>query len=699
MSGDAVHYGSATRFLTATFTVLLTACAPANVDWNVYGGSVAADRYSPLKQIDAHNVQTLRQVWRFDMNETGDSQTNPLIIDGTLYAMTPALRVVALNAATGAQRWAFDSGATGRGPSRGLAYWRNGNERRLFAGAMNLLFALDPASGKPVESFGDAGRIDLCDGLAGDRARCQVALTSPGVIYRDLLIVGFRTGETRPAPPGDIRAFDVRSGKLRWTFHTIPAAGEAGADTWPPDARSFSGAANNWSGLSLDAKRGVVYVPTGSAVSDFYGADRPGANLYANTLLALDAATGRRLWHFQTVHHDILDRDLPTAPSLTTIEHEGRRREVVVQPTKQGFVFVFDRETGQPVFPIEERPVPASEVPGEKSWPTQPHASVPAPLARQHLTDDLLTTRTAAAHEWARQQFAGMRSEGPFTPPGISRPSIVFPGYDGGAEWGGAALDRHGVLYINVNDIAWTAQLQPTAALRTAGEALYQMRCAVCHGAQREGSPPAFPSLVGIAGRLTDEQIVQIVHTGRGRMPAFTGLAAAELKSLLDYLHDPSVTAGDKKEMMTMATNAPPYTFTGYHKFLDPDGYPAVAPPWGTLNAVDLNTGRTRWRIPLGEYPELTAQGLAATGSENYGGPIVTASDLLFIGATMFDSKFRVFDTRDGSLLWETRLPFAGIATPATYMVDGKQYVVIYSSNARNKAAPQGAAYVAFALP
>jgi len=436
------------------------------------------------------------------------------------------------------------------------------------------------------------------------------------------------------------------------------------------------------------------------------------------SMLALDAASGRKLWHFQEVHHDILDRDLPTAPSLLTITHQGRKVDVVAQPTKQGFLFVLERETGTPVFPVEERAVPRSEVPGEQASPMQPYAVIPEPYARQHLTEELLTSRTPAANAWAVAQFRGFRSEGPFTPAGVERPSVVFPGFDGGAEWGGAAVDpRRGVIYINANDVAWTAQLSDKMPQGGITVQVYQDACAACHGADRKGSPPAFPSLLDLQRRLSAADIEQVITAGRGRMPAFGMLPKPILDALVEYVRTgkeqapeeqapkdkPAAPGSVKEKEMSFPVGlqdaGAAYHFTGYKKFLDPDGYPAVAPPWGTLNAIDLNTGKYLWKIPLGEYPELAAQGLRNTGTENYGGPVVTAGGIVFIGATVFDKKLRAFDAATGRLLWETQLPFAGTATPATYMVDGRQYLVIECNNARDRKSPQGMSYVAFALP
>ncbi|MDE3165232.1 MAG: PQQ-binding-like beta-propeller repeat protein [Acidobacteriota bacterium] len=692
------HFGILAA-LAAAPLLAQTGAAPAGGarDWPAYGGVPAGTRYSPLRQIDRGNVSRLRVAWTYDTADgAGDPQTQPIEIGGVLYGVTPTHKVVALDAAHGTLLWRFDSGIAGRGPNRGLVYWSAGADHRIFAAVQSYIYALDAATGRPIPTFGSEGRIDLRDGLGRDPAKQSIVLTTPGVIWRDLLIVCGRMPEALPAPPGDIRAYDVRTGKERWSFHTIPRPGEAGYETWPKDAWTYSGSANNWAGMAVDDKRGIVFVPTGSAASDFYGADRLGDDLFANTLLALDAATGKRLWHFQAVRHDIWDRDFPSPPALVTVKHGGRLVDAVAQTTKQGWVYLFDRASGEPLFPIEYREYPASTVPGEAAAKTQPLPTTPAPYARQLLTEDLLTRRTPQAHAWALDKFRTMRSAGQFVPFSADRETVIFPGFDGGAEWGGSAFDPEShLLYVNANDLPWTSSLAENQAEHS-GRQLYLTNCGVCHGEGMAGAPPQIPSLLDTGARHTAAEVTAIVRQGAGRMPSFPGLSRPDVAALVQY-----VMSRENKELAGGESGAAPkYRFTGYHKFLDPDGYPAVVPPWGTLNAINLDTGEYAWKIPFGEYPELAAQGMRDTGTENYGGPVVTAGGVLFIGATNFDRKFRAFDKSTGKLLWETTLPMAGNATPATYEVNGKQYVVIYATGGKARAGePRGGVYVAFALP
>jgi len=678
--------------------VMALSLSAATHDWPAYGGGAADIRYSDLRQINRSNVKQLEVAWKYDTADgSGDPQTQPILVDGVLYGLTPRHKVIALDGATGKLLWTFDSGIVGRGPNRSLMYWTDGSQARLFAAVQSYLYALDPRTGKVAGEFGKDGRIDLREGLGREAAKQSIVLTSPGVIYKDLLIVGGRTPEALPSPLGDIRAFDVRSGKLRWSFHTIPRPGEFGYDTWPKDAWTYTGSANNWAGMAVDEQRGIVYVPTGSAAADFYGADRVGDNLFANCLLALRAGTGERIWHFQAVKHDLWDRDFPSPPSLVTVRRQGKPVDAVAQTTKQGFVYLFERATGRPLFPVESRSYPPSNVPGEVAAHTQPLPVRPAPYARQLLTEDLLTNRTREAHAWALAEFRKLRSEGQFVPLSIDRETVIFPGFDGGAEWGGSAFDpQTGRLYVNANDVPWTASLAEDHGGNSPRNT-YQTSCANCHGDDLSGAPPQIPSLLALRGKSTVQQISALIRQGAGRMPAFPNLSQADVRATAQY-----VLTGESKELEGAgnAATVPPYRFTGYHRFQDPEGYPAVAPPWGTLNAIDLNTGEYAWKVPLGEYPALVAQGMKDTGSENYGGPIVTAGGLVFIAATNFDRKFRAFDKATGQLLWQTTLPFSGNATPITYEAGGRQYVVIYATGGKaGSRGPSGGAYVAFALP
>jgi quinoprotein glucose dehydrogenase len=685
--------------------------AQSTANWSVIGGTSGNTHYSALKQINRANVSQLQMAWRFDTGEAGGLETTPIVVDGVLFAFTPTQQVIALNAATGKLVWKFDSEIKGTGPDRGVTYWTDGKDKRLLAGVMNFVYALDPATGKVIASFGKNGRIDLREDLGRDPAQQSIALTSPGVLYKDLLIVGGRTPETLPAPPGDIRAYDVRTGAFRWSFHTIPHPGEPGYETWPGDAWKTSGAANNWAGMAVDVDRGIVFVPTGSAAPDFYGATKMGDDLYADTLLALNAETGERIWHFQGVHHDIWDRDFPAPPILVSVSRNEKLIPAIAQTTKQGYLYLFDRTTGKPLFPFENRPYPPSTTPGENASATQPYPLRPEPFARQVVTEDTLTQRTPAAHEWAVKRFREMRHDGQFVPLSIGKDTLVSPSFEGGAEWGGPAVDpQTGILYINANNYASIGALAVHSG-ESPGRKTYLSQCGVCHGEHRQGSPPEFPSLLDISHRLTTDQIAATIHDGKGRMPAMP-VQGKSLSDLLAYLNSrEDLSSGSVKvreeQVGSDITGAAQvqgidaqYTMTGYRRFVDPDGYPATATPWGTLNALDLKTGRYLWQIPLGQYPDLVAKGLPDTGSENYGGPIVTAGGLIFIAATNFDHKIRALDKSTGKLLWEATLPFAGNATPATYEVHGRQYVVIAAGgSSMNPRGPIGGVYVAFALP
>jgi quinoprotein glucose dehydrogenase len=679
-----------------------TAAAPYRT-WNMFGGGPDNIHYSTLNQINRGNVRSLQVAWTFDSGDQhpkSEMECNPIVVDGVLYATTPNGDVVALDAATGVLHWRFDPNVglknIGKVRNRGVTFWSDGKDQRIFVGMRQYLFALDAQTGKPVTAFGNAGRIDLREGL-GRSPLNWVTMTSPAVVYKDTVIVGGAMSEVLPASPGDIRAFDARSGQLRWQFHTIPHPGEFGYETWPKTAWTYSGAANNWAGMTIDQKRGIVFVPIGSAASDFYGANRTGDDLFSTSLLALNAETGKRIWHFQFVHHDVWDRDPPSAPALVTVKRKGQEVDAVVQTTKQGYLYLFERATGKPLFPLKSRMYPASDLAGEVTAKEQVLPELPAPFARQKLTADMITTRTPEAHQEALDRFLKLRSDGQFIP-GSTQGTIIFPGYDGGAEWGGGAFDpATGLFYVNANEMAWILRLVPQKP-RTGeanGRDIYQRNCSACHRADRTGAPPEFPSLVGVADRYEEGRVKQLIAQGQGRMPSFANLGQDQLQAVFEYVYYGKETT--VKDSGPSPLDAE-YISDGYNKFLDKDGYPAITPPWGTLTAIDLNSGKTAWKIPLGEYPELAAQGLTGTGSENYGGAVVTAGGLLFIGATNYDKVFRALDKATGKVLWQTTLPAAGNATPSTYEVNGRQYVVIAAGGGKS-AAPTGGSLIAFALP
>lgn len=688
----------------------------ASRDWPGYGGGPQQIRYSPLTNINKANVAQLQPAWTYDTGEPGAMQTQPVVVGNVLYGYTPTHKTFAVKADTGELLWTFDSGIRGSGANRGVMYWSAGagtTDQRVFGAVDNFIYAIDAATGTAIPTFGSNGRIDLRENLDRDPATQGVRLTSPGVIYRDLMIIGGRVGEGLPTSPGDIRAYDVRTGAMKWTFHTIPHPGEPGYETWPKDAWTYSGGANSWPGMALDEARGIVFVPTGSAASDFYGADRLGDNLYANSLIALEASTGKKIWHFQAVRHDIWDRDFPSPPSLVTVQRNGQTIDAVAQATKHGYVFLFNRANGQPIFPIEDRTFPRSTVPGEGGSDTQPMPTLPKPFSRQRLTEDLLTNRTPEARAWAVEQFKTFRSEGQFVPLGIEKPTVIFPGYDGGAEYGGQAFDpQTGLYYVNANDLAWTGQLAPATGGQS-GQALYLASCGSCHRDDRLGSPGSVPSLVGIADRRTFAEISTMIRQGVGRMPGFPVLSQTEVNAITQFVllgQDPPAGrrgAGGAAAAGGRGRGGPPpnplinnsFQFTGYRKFLDPDGYPAVVPPWGTLTAINLSTGEHAWQVPLGEYPALVAQGLRNTGSENYGGPIVTAGGLVFIAATNHDRKIRAFDKANGAMLWEATMPSSSNATPATYEVNGRQFLVAAAGGGKSPTGGPGGVYVAYALP
>lgn len=691
----------------------------AQTGWEVYGGSKKSIRYSSLKQVNTTNVKQLQVAWTYHTEDAdakaSQMQCNPIIVNGILYGSTPRLSLIALDAATGEQKWIFKPETYLGGKvnlslqnNRGVTYWANGNDKRILFGAGSNIYELNAETGELIKSFGNNGAIDLHDNLELVNKNTYISATSPGIIYKDLYIIGGRVNESANAAPGSIRAFDVRTGKLRWIFHTIPHPGEFGYHTWEDkEAWKHIGGANCWSGFSMDEKRGILYAPTGSASFDFYGGKRLGSGLFANSLLALDAATGKLKWHYQVIHHDMWDKDLPTAPALVTIKRKGKLIDAIAQPTKHGFVFILDRVTGKPLYPIKEMAVAAkSELDGEKPWPTQPIPTWPQPFVRQTFTEnDINPYISAESKADIIARLKSYRYGNMFLPPG-KQSSVIFPGFDGGAEWGGPAYDpQSGLLYINANEMPWIltmidAKKRPNKVetYAAAGERLFAKNCMSCHGQNREGAGNA-PTLIGIENKYTRNQLDTLVQTGRRMMPAFKDMAKQEREAILAFITNNREE--DKRKLTSPAPVDPyydlPYEMTGYNKFLTAEGLPAISPPWGTLNAINLNTGKIVWKIPLGEDENLVKQGYPITGTENYGGPVVTAGGLVFIAATK-DQKIRAFDKRNGKLLWEATLPAAGFATPSVYFLNGRQYLVIACGGGK-LGAPSGDAYVAFALP
>ena len=692
--------------------------------WNNYGGSKENIHYSSLTEIDTNNISQLEPAWVFN---TGDAdsvkksqiQCNPIVVDSTIYLTSPTLKLFALHAGTGQKIWEFDPDSIFGNKkslnfvlnnSRGVTYWTDGeNDKRIFFVASSYLHCIDATNGQLVRNFGDSGLVDLHNDLGREVADLFVTATSPGIIYKDLFILGSRVDEGPAAAPGHIRAFDARTGKLRWIFHTIPQPGEAGYETWEdPEAYKHIGGANSWSGLTLDEERGILFAPTGSASYDFYGGKRRGQNLFANCLLALDAETGKRKWHFQFIHHDLWDWDLPAPPVLVTIKKDGKKIDAVAQTSKHGMVWLFERESGNPVYPINEMPVDTTtDLFGEKVWPTQPIPTFIKPFVRQSFSaNDINPYLPDSTIAKLKKDLEGYRYGKMFLPPG-KRTAVELPGFDGGAEWGGPSYDpQTGLLYVNSNEMGWLVTMRDVAPkppmkenYGQAGVRLYGKYCMSCHGADRKGTGN-FPTLINVQDRYHDADIMSLLSTGRRMMPSFNYITKEEKEAIVSYILD-----SKKDQLKDFIRSAQPqdayrnvpYAMTGYNKFLSPEGYPAIAPPWGTITAIDLNTGEHVWKTTLGEYPELKEKGIPPTGTENYGGPVVTEGGLLFIAASR-DGMIRAYNKANGKLLWEYEVPSAGFATPSVYEVNGKQFLVIACGGGKLRT-KSGDAYVAFALP
>ncbi|MDR3714486.1 MAG: pyrroloquinoline quinone-dependent dehydrogenase [Puia sp.] len=724
-----------TRAFWICWLLIATGCNRKNADWAVYKADAASSSYSPLDQVNTGNVGRLKHAWTFSPDDApagarwGRSECNPIVVGGVLYATSARHRAYAVDAATGKQLWSFDpfNGEHGGGVNRGVTYWEDGKDRRiLFTGGDNL-YALDAGTGKPIPSFGQGGKVSMNVGIRDDSSKISVKPTSPGIVFGDLLIVGNEVSELFGAQPGYVRAYNIRTGKLEWTFHTIPHPGEPGYETWPKDAWKYAGGANDWSGMSVDEKRGMVFLALGSPSYDYYGADRKGQDLFGNCVVALDAKTGKLIWYFQTIHHDLWDYDLPAPPNLVTVLKDGKKIDAVAQTSKVGFLYVLNRETGESLFPIEERKVPVSDVPGEETWPTQPFPLKPKPYSRQLMTEDDLWGQTPATHDSLVRRFRALRYDGLFTPPS-TKGSLDLPGSTGGIEWGGAAYDpATGLLYVKSNEAPEIAHLQKvgpeivggqggTEKLSGyhAGRTFYMSFCASCHREDRNGQEGVYPSLLGLDKRLKKEEVLNKIREGGGKMPPFASVLKGHEDAIVAFLFNIRNEEADSREASLSEirsnrlanpgpangkgkddTSAIYLNLSAYAQFEDDSGNPAIRPPLGNLNAIDLSTGEYVWKIPVGNFPELQQKNGPVTGMESSPGPIVTAGGLIFLTGTK-DKKLWAFDKATGQLKWETDLPGSGSSTPCTYMVNGKQYIALSVSGWKDHAAGY---IVAYALP
>ncbi len=697
-----------------------------NTEWRYYGGDSGGSRYSELKQINTSNVNLLKLAWEYDTGELVDSirpitnQCQPIVVNGVLYGTTARQKLFAVDAATGEKKWEFDPYAQSENKPRlhsirGVVYWEKGKDKRILYGVGPNLLAVNADNGTLISDFGEQGQVDLHNGLGDiqtlgyDVNEFSIRSTSPGVIFKDLIIMGSSVSEGGDALPGYIRAYNVITGELAWVFHTIPLPGEEGYDTWAPDSYKKLGGANCWAGMVVDQKRGRVFLGTGSPSVDFYGGPRPGQNLFANCVISLNAKTGKRIWHFQTVHHDLWDKDLPCPPNLITVTHKGKKVDAVAQATKDGYVFIFNRDTGEPLFPVVETQVPVEPaLPGEKLWSTQPIPSLPKPFASRLVTENDLTNRTPEAHEYVLKRFIDSDKGNPYMPP--SEKGTLVYGFGGGAEWGGAAVDPNGIFYVNGNNMLWWLQMRKADDEKgmISGKNLFNQHCTACHSVStKREKNGAYPNLGDLSKRMKEGEVLKILESGKNRMPSFQHLKTVDRKAIVDFLFNKEITKNDVLDVHKVAKvetksgqdfpYKPPYLNNGNTQFLDPDGYPAVSPPWGTLNAIDMNSGEYLWQVPFGEFPELMKKGLVVTGTENHGGPIVTAGGLLFIAAT-YDEKLRAIDIKTGKTVWEYKLPAGGFSTPITYMKNGIQYIVISAGGARY-GLKGGSKFLAFAIP
>jgi quinoprotein glucose dehydrogenase len=713
--------------LLAMTSVAVTSlsCSPGSgaetdyMRWAHYEGDAGATHYSAIDQIDRSNVDRLQVAWTYE--SPGVADVNPIVIDSMLYAIGEAGSIIALHAATGEELWKHESDVSGAVRMHGLMYWESSDRsdrRVLFQKGSYHLLAIDAMTGQPVASFGEGGKVDLRQGLDIDPSRVTRATSpAPGKVFENLVILGAATGEGYVAAPGHIRAFDVRTGKQAWIFHTLPQPGEYGYDTWPEGRTENAGGANAWGGMSLDEERGIVFIPLGSANYDFYGVDRHGENLFANSLVALNARTGERIWHFQTVHHDLWDYDLTATPTLLTVRQNGRPVDIVVQATKTGLIFAFNRETGESLWPIEERPVPASDMPGEQAWPTQPYPTRPDPFIPlvMDIEKDLNPHMSPEDRDSLTTMLRGMLYKGIFTPPS-TQPTIQVPGNRGGANWGSTAGDpRDGTFYVLSYNMPSVLHLLPIIPGRTGtgsspydqGHNVYIENCEVCHGSNLQGNPASgIAPLTGVVGRLTEVELEEVIRSGRGLMPPWPQLTPQQYDALALFLSNPqlALTMGQTVSTGEVPGTEPERYQSGWVHILDSKGVPVIRPPWFRLTAYDMNEGTIKWQVPVGEVDHLAEQGITGTGSAIFvrGGPALTAGDLIFLST---DDIFRAYDRETGAELWSTPLPGAGEGVPAIYEVNGRQFVFVAATAGRRwgqqpqVTAPRNPSYIAFALP